>query len=157
MDLRAVERLARLVAELDLAEIEVKRIGESVRIVRCPTPEHPAPTIPSFPFVAAQPQPGAPPVEEAVSPPVQAPPPQDLATVKAPLVGTFYRAPAPDAPPYVDVGKIVEIGQTVCVIEAMKIMNEIHSEVRGRVVSIPVGNAQPVEFGQVLVEIDPHV
>jgi acetyl-CoA carboxylase biotin carboxyl carrier protein len=71
------------------------------------------------------------------------------------MVGTFYRAPAPDADPYVEVGSMVEIGQTVCIVEAMKLMNEIESEVRGRVTEILMENAQPVEFGQKLFLIDP--
>jgi acetyl-CoA carboxylase biotin carboxyl carrier protein len=75
--------------------------------------------------------------------------------VKSPMVGTYYRAPAPDADPYVEVGSMVEVGQTVCIVEAMKLMNEIESEVRGRVVEILLDNAQPVEFGQTLFLIDP--
>jgi len=71
------------------------------------------------------------------------------------MVGTFYRAPAPDADPYIEVGSMVEIGQTVCIVEAMKLMNEIESEVRGRVTEILVENAQPVEFGQRLFLVDP--
>jgi oxaloacetate decarboxylase alpha subunit len=66
------------------------------------------------------------------------------------MVGTFYRAPAPDAEPYVGVGDMVELGQTVCIIEAMKLMNEIQSEVRGRIVRVLVDNSKPVEFGQTL-------
>ena len=71
------------------------------------------------------------------------------------MVGTFYRAPAPDADPFVEVGDLVEVGQTVCIIEAMKLMNEIESDFRGRVVKILVENAQPVEFGQKLFLIEP--
>ena len=71
------------------------------------------------------------------------------------MVGTFYRAPAPDADPYVESGDMVEVGQTVCIVEAMKLMNEIESEHRGRVVKILVENAQPVEFGQKLFLIEP--
>ena len=71
------------------------------------------------------------------------------------MVGTFYRAPAPDADPYVEVGDLIEVGQTVCIVEAMKLMNEIESEVRGRVVKILVENAQPVEFGQALFQVEP--
>jgi acetyl-CoA carboxylase biotin carboxyl carrier protein len=77
------------------------------------------------------------------------------AAITSPMVGTFYRAPAPDADPYVEVGDMVEVGQTVCIIEAMKLMNEIESELRGRVVKILVENAQPVEFGQKLLLIEP--
>ena len=71
------------------------------------------------------------------------------------MVGTFYRAPAPDAEPYVEVGSIVEVGQPLCIIEAMKLMNEIESEVSGRIVEILVENAQPVEYGQPLFVIEP--
>jgi acetyl-CoA carboxylase biotin carboxyl carrier protein len=71
------------------------------------------------------------------------------------MVGTFYRAPAPDADPYVEVGHRVEVGQTVCIIEAMKLMNEIESEVSGRIVEVLVENAQPVEFGQKLFLVEP--
>ena len=78
-----------------------------------------------------------------------------LVEIKSPMVGTFYRAPAPDAPPYVQEGQSIEIGQVVCIIEAMKLMNEIKSEVRGKVVRISIDNADPVEFGQVIFLIEP--
>ncbi len=80
---------------------------------------------------------------------------EGLVTIEAPMVGTFYRAPAPDAEPYVEVGSIVEVGQPLCIIEAMKLMNEIESEVSGRIVEILVENAQPVEYGQPLFVIEP--
>jgi acetyl-CoA carboxylase biotin carboxyl carrier protein len=75
--------------------------------------------------------------------------------ITSPMVGTFYRAPAPDADPYVEVGDMVQVGQTVCIVEAMKLMNEIESEVRGRIIQILVENAQAVEFGQTLFLVDP--
>jgi len=75
--------------------------------------------------------------------------------IKAPMVGTFYRAPSPEAPPYVEVGQVIEPGQVVCIIEAMKLMNEIKSEVRGRLIEILVDNAEPVEFGQSMFIIEP--
>jgi acetyl-CoA carboxylase biotin carboxyl carrier protein len=75
--------------------------------------------------------------------------------ITSPMVGTFYRAPAPDADPYIEVGDLVEIGQTVCIVEAMKLMNEIESEIKGRVTRIMVENAQPVEFGQKLFLVEP--
>lgn len=74
--------------------------------------------------------------------------------VKAPMVGTFYRAPSPEAPPYVSIGDNIEAGQVICIIEAMKLMNEIKSEAKGRIVDIQVDNAEPVEFGQVLFVIE---
>lgn len=79
----------------------------------------------------------------------------NLAQIKSPMVGTFYRAPAPDAPPFVKVGDNIEVGQVVCIIEAMKLMNEIKSEVRGRVAQILAEDADPVEFGQGLFFIEP--
>lgn len=75
--------------------------------------------------------------------------------IKAPMVGTFYRAPSPEAPAYVNVGDTIEVGQVVCIIEAMKLMNEIKSEVKGKIVDIQVDNAEPVEFGQVLFVVEP--
>ena len=75
--------------------------------------------------------------------------------ITSPMVGTFYRAPAPDADPYIEVGDMVSVGQTVCIVEAMKLMNEIESEVKGRVVRILVENAQPVEYGQKLFLVEP--
>ncbi len=75
--------------------------------------------------------------------------------IKAPMVGTFYRSPSPEAPPFVDIGSVVEPGSVVCIIEAMKLMNEIKSDVKGKVVDIQVENGNPVEFGQVLFLIEP--
>ncbi len=75
--------------------------------------------------------------------------------IRAPMVGTFYRAPTPEAPPYVEVGQTVEPGQVICIIEAMKLMNEIKSEIRGKVLEILVDNTEPVEFGQPMLLIEP--
>jgi oxaloacetate decarboxylase alpha subunit len=71
------------------------------------------------------------------------------------MVGTFYRAPSPEAPPYVEVGQIIEVGQVICIIEAMKLMNEIKSEIKGKILEILVDNAEPVEFGQPMFIIEP--
>ncbi len=75
--------------------------------------------------------------------------------VKAPMVGTFYRAPSPEAPPYVNIGDVIDVGQVICIIEAMKLMNEIKSEVKGKIVDIQTDNAEPVEFGQILLVVEP--
>ncbi|MFA5275771.1 MAG: acetyl-CoA carboxylase biotin carboxyl carrier protein, partial [Candidatus Omnitrophota bacterium] len=75
--------------------------------------------------------------------------------VKAPMVGTFYRAPSPEAPPYVEVGQVMEPGQVICIIEAMKLMNEIKSEIKGKILEILVDNAEPVEFGQPILLVEP--
>ncbi len=75
--------------------------------------------------------------------------------IKAPMVGTFYRAPSPEAPPYVEIGQEIEAGQVICIIEAMKLMNEIKSEIKGKILEILVDNAEPVEFGQPMLLIEP--
>ena len=115
-----------------------------IRIRRrtAPAPQRMEPVMPERP---AAPSPGET-AEEA----------QGLVPVEAPIVGTFYRSPAPDADPYVDVNEDVEVGQVVCIVEAMKVMNEIQSNVAGRVVSIAVEDAEPVEYGQALFWVDPR-
>ncbi len=75
--------------------------------------------------------------------------------IKAPMVGTFYRAPSPESPPYVEVGQVIEPGQVICIIEAMKLMNEIKSEIKGKILDILVDNTEPVEFGQSMLLIEP--
>jgi acetyl-CoA carboxylase biotin carboxyl carrier protein len=98
---------------------------------------------------AVAPSPVAPPVAPAAA--IES----RFVAIKSPMVGTFYRSPAPDADPYVEGGMMVEVGQTVCIIEAMKLMNEIESDVRGRIVQVMAENNQPVEYGQVLFLVDP--
>ncbi len=78
-----------------------------------------------------------------------------VAEIKAPMVGTFYRAPTPEVPPYIEIGQIIEPGQVICIIEAMKLMNEIKSEIKGKILEILVDNAEPVEFGQPMFIIEP--
>ena len=141
-----LRRLIRLVQRTGIGELEVSAGGRSVRISAV------SGTPPAAVSVASIPSPG--PAGAGAAP--QAPGKSErYVAIPSPMVGTFYRAPAPDADPYVEVGSMVEIGQTVCILEAMKLMNEIESEVRGRVVEILVENAQPVEFGQGLFLVDP--
>ena len=104
--------------------------------------------------VAAAPAPVAP-AEPASAPPASTATRSDLLEVTAPMVGTFYRAPAPGEPSFVEVGSRINVGQTVCILEAMKLMNELESEVGGEVVEILVDNGTPVEFGQVLMRVKP--
>ncbi|MFP5504425.1 MAG: acetyl-CoA carboxylase biotin carboxyl carrier protein [Candidatus Sericytochromatia bacterium] len=103
---------------------------------------------PAAPMAAA-------PVAPAPAAPEPAAPPRRGLTINAPMVGTFYRAPSPDAPPFADVGEVVKPGQTVCIIEAMKLMNELETEVGGRVARFLVENGEPVEYGQPLIELEP--
>jgi oxaloacetate decarboxylase alpha subunit len=142
VELDELKRLIRLVQRTGIGELEVKSGGRVVRI----STQSGAPPVVATPLPAGK--------AGAVSAP-PAPKADAHLTIASPMVGTFYRAPAPDADPYVEVGDMVEVGQTVCIVEAMKLMNEIESEVRGRVVQILPENAQPVEFGQKLFLIEP--
>jgi len=148
MDIRKVKKLIELLEESNLAEIEITEGDDSVRISRQST--HPAPVAApaQIQAIAAGPAPGGDTPAEATVPP----PPGT--TVTAPMVGTFYPAPAPGAKPFVQVGSEIQVGDVLCIIEAMKMMNQIESEHAGRVVSILAENGDPVEFGQPLFIIE---
>jgi acetyl-CoA carboxylase biotin carboxyl carrier protein len=151
LDLGEIQKLIRLVKRTGIGELEVSEGGRTVRIAAWPA------NVPVGMNASSAPAPGpiANPAPAGAATP--APAAEDrLQKIVSPMVGTFYRSPAPDADAYVDVGERVEAGQTVCIIEAMKLMNEIESEVRGRVVRVAVENGQPVEYGQVLFLIDPQ-
>lgn len=140
--------LIRLVEESEIDELEVRRWGKTVRIVKnSGQPGSSAPALPAVP--AGGNASGA---EAAASAPAGNGKPAH--EVASPMVGTFYRAPAPEAPPFVEVGDNVRPGQVLCILEAMKLMNELESEVSGVVRKILVENGQPVEYGQVLFEIE---
>ena len=148
MDLKQIKAVLKLIQGTDVEEIEVEQEGRRVRIRRRGSQGPVA--IPSPIPSASNPQvvaavPSAPEIREATN----------LVTVESPMVGTFYRASAPGADAYVREGDKVENGTVLCLIEAMKLMNEIESEARGTVRSILVENAQPVEYGQPLFLIDP--
>jgi len=151
-----IKELIEIVNNTDIAELTVESEGVRISIKKAAfSPASPVPQAAAHP--APQPV-RAEPVEPAA--PVAAPTEPDLdderyVKVTAPMVGTFYRAPAPDAEPYVSEGDVVEVGQPLCIIEAMKLMNEIESEVRGRIVKILVENEEPVEYGEPLFLIEP--
>jgi len=151
IDIKDVRRLAELLRESpEIGSLELRGFfGTGVVITRTGS-GFPAPV--SYP-VAAAPPPAAPAPAPAEEP---ARPASPLKEVRSPMVGTFYAAPEPGAAPYVKAGTRVSSGQTVCIIEAMKIMNEIEAEMGGVVREVCVEDAQPVEFGQVLFRIDPH-
>ena len=144
-----LRQLIRLVQRTGIGELELASGGRSVRISASAAgvAEH-----------AATPVALARPAAAALAPQPEAKPPADpnahLEAITSPMVGTFYRAPAPDADPFIEVGDVVEVGQTVCIIEAMKLMNEIEAETKGRVVQVLVENAQAVEFGQKLMLVE---
>jgi acetyl-CoA carboxylase biotin carboxyl carrier protein len=147
MNLKEIRALLELVREYGLTEVEIERNGERVRLRRGPAaPPPPAAAVPGG-VPAAQPAAEAEPVRDDRR--------QHLVTVEAPMVGTFYRAPSPDADPYVREGDVIKEGQVLCIIEAMKLMNEIESKVRGRVIRVLAENSQPVEYGQPLFLIEP--
>jgi len=150
--LAEIRQLIRLVQRTGIGELEVSSGDRTVRIAaqsRVPVGVG-LPAAANVVAAAEAPAPG--PAKAAAQAAAGA---ENLLAITSPMVGTFYRAPAPDADPYVELGGMVEVGQTVCIIEAMKLMNEIESECRGRVVKILVENAQPVEFGQKLFLIEP--
>ncbi|MBO2518273.1 MULTISPECIES: acetyl-CoA carboxylase biotin carboxyl carrier protein [Limnochorda] len=152
MDLETIKALVEVLGQSDVEELELQTAGTHLRIRRAVGPR-PAPVngLVAEPSVETGGTPAAgaqPAAEESLAQPGEI-------VVTAPMVGTFYRAPAPDAPPYVEVGDTVEPGQPLCIIEAMKLMNEIEAEQRGRVRKILVANAQPVEYGQPLFVLEP--
>lgn len=153
MDLRKLKTLIDLVQASGVSELEITEEGEKVRIVNKPV------SVASQPAVVEVPQPVYRPAEPAAAP-AAAPTPAPKAAapsgtqVTSPMVGTFYRAPSPGADPFVQVGSQVKKGDTLCIIEAMKLLNEIEAEVSGTVKEILVDNAQPVEFGQALFVIE---
>ena len=160
LDHEQLRALLALLGESDIQELRLE--GDDFRLeVRRNMPGPPAVTMVATPAAAAQGIPvagSAPAVAAApLSPPPPAPPAarSDLQEITAPMVGTFYRAPAPGEPSFVEIGNRINAGQTVCILEAMKLMNELESEISGEVVEILVENGTPVEFGQVLMRIKP--
>lgn len=152
MDFEFIERVVRLVEEADIGELELEA-PEGLKIVvkkSVPPTFSASPTmIPQIiPAGAAHPQPTT--AESVPTPPAED---DSLEIIKAPMVGTFYRAPSPDSPSFVDVGGKVQNDTVVCILEAMKVMNEIKAGITGTIESILVENGQPVEYGQPLFKI----
>ncbi len=153
MNIKKLEELIKLVERSNIAELEIIKIfGRKIRISKispfqiAPVPSgHNPVAVESKNLTAARPK------EEEKKIEVGRP----RASIRSPMVGTFYRAPAPDAAPYVEIGDTVKPGQVVCIIEAMKLMNEIESEVSGKIVDILVKNEEPIEFEQELFLIEP--
>jgi len=154
MNQKELKELIEFLIEKNIAEFELERGDVKVRIKRGTLVEVQSPA-------AAAIQPGAAPmVASSVAAPLAAPAPapaeEALHIVKSPIVGTFYESPSPGAPPFVKPGEAVESGQILCIIEAMKLMNEIEADVSGEVVKRLVANGQPIEYGQPLFSIRPH-
>jgi acetyl-CoA carboxylase biotin carboxyl carrier protein len=161
MNLKEIKELIELMTEKDISELELERAGVRLRIsrVRRAAVEAgvPAAVLPAAaPAVAANPAAVAPapaPAAPPAAPPAE--PREDLHIVKSPIVGTFYEASTPGAPPFVKMGDAVQPGKVLCIIEAMKLMNEIESDVAGEILQRFVENAQPVEYGEALFAIRP--
>ena len=161
MEFDEIKRVLEMMREHELSEFELEREGFKIRIKKGSPASAPVPfAMPMVQPVAPPPQAApaapAPPLEAVPSPP----PPSDevdFAIVKSPIVGTFFRAAEPGAAPFVDVGTNVKKGQVLCIIEAMKLMNEIDSEYDGEVVKIYIDNGQPVQYGERLFAIKPDV
>ena len=165
MNLKEIKELIEFLEERDIAEFELERGDVKVRVKRAGAQtvvhSHAEPR-----FYAVPPVPvaghdvGVVPVASASAAPAaaapkEAPPEENLHMVKSPIVGTFYEAPSPGAPPFVKVGDTVEVGQVLCIVEAMKLLNEIESDVAGEIVKKLGSNGQPIEYGQELFAIRP--
>ena len=151
MDLRKLKTLIDLVSESGVAELEITEGEDRVRIVNR---NGAAPVQVHQPVTVAQPMPVPVPAPEVAPAPAPTAPQQTGTPLTSPMVGTFYRAPSPGAKPFVEVGDTVKKGQTVCIIEAMKLLNEVEADMDGTVKEVCVENGQPVEFGQSLFIIE---
>jgi acetyl-CoA carboxylase biotin carboxyl carrier protein len=157
LDLPEIKKLLEMIERSPITEFELvdkdlririsKNAANAPQIQMVSAPSSTAPA--SAPVAMAAPQAEVSPATSAAEAKRQA-----LVEIKSPMVGTFYRAPSPDAEPYVRMGDTIEPGKVICIVEAMKLMNELEAEIRGRIVEILVENAQPVEFGQVIFRID---
>ncbi|HEU4455996.1 MAG TPA: acetyl-CoA carboxylase biotin carboxyl carrier protein [Longimicrobium sp.] len=164
IDLEFLRGLIGAVDESGIDSIEISRGGTLIRINKTP-PAAPvsvsaAASAPAGPPAHLLAQPISAPAAPSAAPPAgdaapAAPPKSSLVEIKSPMVGTFYRSPAPEAPAYVEVGSRVAKGQTLCILEAMKLMNELESDLAGTVREVCVENGEPVEYGQVLFRIEP--
>jgi acetyl-CoA carboxylase biotin carboxyl carrier protein len=153
VNVKEIKEMLALMSENNLVELEIEKDGMKVRLKKS-TGEMQGY---SGPFVIEREKVSSAPAAAAApaAAPVAEKPAIKTVEIKAPMVGTFYRAPSPEAPPYVEVGQILEPGQVVCIIEAMKLMNEIKAEIRGKIVQILVDNSEPVEFSQSMFIVEP--
>ena len=143
---RLIEEMLQLMESRGLVELEMEHQGLRIRLKKATS--NPAPHL--VEYSAGVPQPALPSAASKLAEE------SHRIVIKSPMVGTFYRAPAPDAPPFAEVGQDLEVGQVVCIIEAMKLMNEIKSEVAGRIAEVLVENSAPVEYGQPLFVVEPR-
>jgi acetyl-CoA carboxylase biotin carboxyl carrier protein len=153
MEFDDIEKILSLVREHDLAEFELERDGLKLKVKKAHAPAAPSLMPPPMPAVQLQAAPPPPPAAHASSPVPADSDELELAVVRSPIVGTFYRSPEPGAASFVEVGQRVKKDQVLCIIEAMKLMNEITSEYEGEIVSAYVENGKPVQYGERLFAI----
>jgi acetyl-CoA carboxylase biotin carboxyl carrier protein len=154
MDLRKLKTLIDLVSDSNISELEITEAEGKVRIVKGPVGGAAAPTYMLAPTGAPAPAPPAAPAASAAASTAETPTEPEGKVIKSPMVGTFYRSASPGAKSFVDVGDTVKLGEPVCIIEAMKIMNEIEADCEGKVLRILCENGQAVEFGQPLFIVE---
>lgn len=155
MDLKYVKQLLEIVEKSSVNEIELEEKGQKIRITKsAPQQLFSAPSY-QMPMPAAPASAVPTPVAQAAPISASAAESHKYHEVKSPIVGTFYRSPSPDAAPYIEIGSKVKQGGVLCIVEAMKLMNEIESDVTGTIVKINVENGKPVEYGQVLFLVEP--
>jgi acetyl-CoA carboxylase biotin carboxyl carrier protein len=159
-DLQKIKKLIEIMKQNELLEVEIKHGDDKIFLKRCQAQPALSPVVTATPMI--KPEPGAAPagsegIETLSRPPIpqSAPVPEDLVEIKSPIVGTFYATPSPDSEHYVELGSTVQPQTIVCIIEAMKVMNEIKAETCGTIVEILVTNGQAVEYGQVLFKVKP--
>lgn len=167
-DLNYIKKLIKIIETGDINEIEIEEEGTRLKVVKSKQAEFSQPQIISYAQPQVMPQAGGAPAAAAPSTNNSAPKAEDkkdslvsasgkqLTEVHSPIVGTFYRAPSPNADPYIQVGQQITKGTILCIVEAMKLMNEIESEHEGKIVKIMVENGQPVEYNQVLFLVEPN-
>lgn len=163
MDLKEIQTLISFVSKAGVDEVEIEKKDFKLSIKKNKASEHvvtysaPAPVAAAPVAVAPAPAPVAAPVALPATPAAEKPSSSDnYVTIKSPMIGTFYRSSSPDKPPFVNVGDEIKAGKAVCIIEAMKLFNEIESEVSGKIVKVLVDNATPVEYDQPLFLVEPN-
>ncbi|UAY50884.1 acetyl-CoA carboxylase biotin carboxyl carrier protein [Ferruginibacter albus] len=157
MDLKKIQELIKLINKSNIGEITIEEEGTKITLKQKKdyVPSHQVYNIPSGQQPIAPPPPPAPTQAAAPAPKAETPKADNLITIKSPMIGTFYRQAGPGKPVFINIGDEVEEGSVVCIIEAMKLFNEIESEVKGKIVKVLVEDASPVEYDQPLFLVDP--
>ena len=150
MNIKEIKEMISLMNENGLVELEVEKDGMRIRLKKTSSGAEGY----TGPIVVHQERISESAQKETAENPIEKISVKTV-EIRAPMVGTFYRAPSPEAPPYVEIGQTIEPGQVICIIEAMKLMNEIKSEIKGKILEVLVDNAEPVEFGQPMLLIEP--